>query len=126
MSLITIFKAHERFMNYYGEKHARLNRDQSVFGETKRTWFMSLISPVLFYAPEAYLKNMQSLTVDSLVNTPSWNKLILKLTEEWKEYTLYVRSHCSCSPCPLLDTLKPPGHRVVDFKCLLPCHSIVG
>ncbi|EKM77279.1 hypothetical protein AGABI1DRAFT_130367 [Agaricus bisporus var. burnettii JB137-S8] len=81
---------HHRFLNFHGEMHARLNRDQSVFQKTKRTWFMSLVSPLLLYAPETYLQNIQSLAVDGLVDKPSWNRLTSNLTEEWKESILYA------------------------------------
>lgn len=90
LASLIVFTVHQRFLNFHGEIHARLNRDQSVFQKTKRTWFMDLVSPLLLYAPETYLRNVQSLAVDGLVDKPSWNKLTSELTEEWKENTLYV------------------------------------
>lgn len=122
---IIVFTAHERFLNCYGEKHARLNGDQSVFDETKRTWFMSLFSPFLLYAPEPYLKKIQLLVVDSLVKKSSWGKLISELTDEWRECTLFVRTCCASCLYLLIHTSTSLGYRIVDFKCLLLGYSIV-
>ncbi|KAF9448056.1 hypothetical protein P691DRAFT_705693 [Macrolepiota fuliginosa MF-IS2] len=106
---------HERFINFYGEKCARLCHGQSVFEEAQRTWFVSLVSPIVFYAPESYLKKLQSMSVDSFVNNPSWDKLLTKLTDEWKEYTLYgtvlLTSNVSFLAIQSLDALGSHGYR---------------
>ena len=82
---------HERFLNLHGQKLARLNRDQSIHPERKRTYLMTVISPFLLYGPEVYLRKLREITVDCLVNNLVWKDLLKQLTADWKEFTLYVR-----------------------------------
>lgn len=86
---------HERFINYHGQEAARLSRYQSVHGEPswqdqKRSWLMSILSPILFYAPDEHLCNLGKVWVDRIVAKQPWVKLISKLTTEWAEHTAFV------------------------------------
>ncbi|TFK34462.1 hypothetical protein BDQ12DRAFT_738201 [Crucibulum laeve] len=82
--------AHERFLNLHGERAARLNKDQSIHPKRQRTLFMNIVSPFLFYGSGTHLKKLEKMSVDFLVNKPSWSKLLQNLTEEWKEFILYA------------------------------------
>ncbi|KAJ7096267.1 hypothetical protein C8R44DRAFT_372560 [Mycena epipterygia] len=86
---------HERFINYHGQEAARLSRYQSVHGEPswqdkKRSWLMSILSPILFYAPDVHLCNLGKVWVDRIVAKQPWVKLISKLTSEWAEHTAFA------------------------------------
>ncbi|KAJ6586976.1 hypothetical protein DFH09DRAFT_1142160 [Mycena vulgaris] len=83
---------HERFINYHGQEAARLTRHQSVHGpsQDRRSWLMSVLSPILFYAPDTYLYNLDKIWVDNIAaKEPSIN-WISKLTTEWTEHTAFV------------------------------------
>lgn len=43
------------------------------------------------YGPDAHLKVLEDMSVDQFVNRTSWNRLLQKLTDEWREFTLFVR-----------------------------------
>ena len=94
--------AHERFLSHHGQRTARLCRDQSVHGDAvgRRTWLMWLISPPLFFAPNVHLERLEKMTIDQIVNRPSWQRLLDELTSEWREFILYVSvtppRYCLC------------------------------
>jgi hypothetical protein len=49
--------ASSRFINFYGQKGARLTNDQTIYGvEPKRTYLIKTLSIFLFYAPELHLR----------------------------------------------------------------------
>lgn len=85
---------HERFRNLYGETGARLLLGQTIHPKQekkKRTVMMKLLLPVFFFAPREHLRRLETITVDRLVNLKSWKELQERLTDDWKEHTLYVR-----------------------------------
>ncbi|KAJ7860901.1 hypothetical protein B0H13DRAFT_2073271 [Mycena leptocephala] len=83
--------ARKQFFNFHGEKTARLNNDQSVYGyNPKRTYLITLISPLLFNAPLHHLRTMEIANMDQLINFSSWHQLITRLRTEWQELVLYV------------------------------------
>lgn len=81
---------HERYLNLHGEQAARLNRHQSIHQERHRSRFIKIMSPFLLYGPENHLRKLVKISVDSIVNKSSWFQYLQKLTDEWKELTLYV------------------------------------
>ncbi|KAF7354688.1 hypothetical protein MSAN_01382500 [Mycena sanguinolenta] len=73
-----------RFYNSHGEKTARLNNDQSVYGSMPRrsqifTW---LSSPLLFNVPLRYLQTLEVVNTDQLINYASWKRFITALHSE--------------------------------------------
>ena len=52
---------------------------------------MTVISPFLLYGAEAHLKKLQEITTDSLVNEVPWKEMLGQVTDEWREFTIYVR-----------------------------------
>jgi len=81
---------HERLLHLHGEKGARLNIDQSIHPETSRTFIIKILSPLLLFGPEVHFRKLEKISVDSLVRKHDWNKLLEELTDDWKEFTLYV------------------------------------
>ncbi|KAJ7860912.1 hypothetical protein B0H13DRAFT_2568763 [Mycena leptocephala] len=82
--------ARERFFHFHGEKTPRLNNDQSVYGHNpKRSYLITLISPLLFNAPLHHLHAMEIVNMDQLINYSSWYQLIAALRTEWQELVLY-------------------------------------
>ena len=70
---------------------ARLNRNQSIHPERHRTLLMTIISPFLLYGAEAHLRKLQEITTDSLVNEVLWKDMLGRITDEWREFIIYVR-----------------------------------
>lgn len=85
--------AYHRFLNFHGVNGARLSRDQSVYGESKssRSPLITLLSPLLFNAPEVHLRGLDSIWVDSIICILPWGQFIERLQTDWQEYILYVR-----------------------------------
>jgi hypothetical protein len=80
-----------RFCNFHGEQHARLNIETSIHSEgPKYPQLLALISPFLFYAPDAYYKELHKIFVDGMVVGHRWQEFIGKLTEEWQSFLLLV------------------------------------
>jgi len=50
---------------------------------------MKVISPLLLYGAEAHLRKLQEITTDFLVNKVLWKEMLGRITDEWKEFTIY-------------------------------------
>src|SRR5579863_2224351 len=87
--------AHWRFLYFHGQKHARLVRNQSVYDKPKRerSIFITLLSPLLFLAPEVHLREMEKLWTDDVIIESVWKGFMSKLLSEWNDLILWVRSH---------------------------------
>ncbi|KAJ7485410.1 hypothetical protein FB451DRAFT_1229644 [Mycena latifolia] len=80
-----------RVYNFHGEPGARLNVDQSVYGTVrKRTLLITLLSPLLFYAPDFHLAGLHTIYTDGLIRHRGWAEFITRLNSEWQEFTLYA------------------------------------
>jgi hypothetical protein len=85
--------AHDRFLNFHGLPHARLDLDQSVYDAEKRpqSVLFRALSFFLFFAPEVYLQSLEKAYTDKTVLVRVWKPLIHKLNTEWQDFTLLVR-----------------------------------
>ena len=70
---------------------ARLNRNQSIHPEKQKTLLMRVISPFLLYGAEAHLRRLQEMTTDSVVNEVLWKEMLGRITDEWRDFIIYVR-----------------------------------
>ena len=52
---------------------------------------MTIVSPFLLHGAEVHLKKLQEITTDSLINEVLWKEMLGRITDEWREFTLYVR-----------------------------------
>ncbi|KAJ7178507.1 hypothetical protein C8R43DRAFT_871384, partial [Mycena crocata] len=72
------------FLNFYGQNEARLYRQPSIYegqsNQTKRSWLMSILSPILFYAPDVHLDSLNKIWVDRIAAKEPWNKFRLGRT----------------------------------------------
>jgi hypothetical protein len=57
--------------------------------------FISLLSLLLFLAPEVHLREMEKLWTDDIIIESVWKKFMSKLLGEWNDLILWVRSQ-SC------------------------------
>ncbi|KAN0127127.1 hypothetical protein V8E53_015065 [Lactarius tabidus] len=82
--------AHWRFLYFHGQKIARLDKHQTVHDEPKRerSFFITLLSPMLFLAPEIHLQEIEKLWTDEIIIDAAWKGFVPKLLEEWQELIL--------------------------------------
>ena len=52
---------------------------------------MRVISPFLLYGAEAHLRRLQEMTTDSVVNEVLWKEMLGRITDEWRDFIIYVR-----------------------------------
>jgi len=85
------FFAHWRFLYFHGQKHARLVRDQTVYDKPKRerSILITLLSPLLFLAPEVHLREMEKLWTDEVIIETDWKTFMSKLLGEWEGVILW-------------------------------------
>ena len=92
-----ICPAHWRFLHFHGQRHARVVRDMTAYDNPsrERSMFISLLSPLLFLAPEVHLREMEKLWTDDFISESVWKRFMSKLLGEWNDLILWVRSHVS-------------------------------
>ncbi|KDR80111.1 hypothetical protein GALMADRAFT_136654 [Galerina marginata CBS 339.88] len=83
---------HSRFLNFYGETCARIERHYSVYGTpiVSRTWLVKSLSPLLFSAPDFHLQTLQKMWVDGLMHKAVWDMSVKKMSDEWQEFVLFA------------------------------------
>ena len=71
-------------------------RDQTVYDKPKRqrSLLITLLSPVLFLAPEVHLRDMEKLWTDDVIIETVWKSFMTKLLTEWESTILWVRIQC--------------------------------
>ncbi|EPQ51500.1 hypothetical protein GLOTRDRAFT_140929 [Gloeophyllum trabeum ATCC 11539] len=88
--LMAVF-AHARFLDYHGQRGARLARNQSIYDyettvEHSRSFV--LLSYVLLYTPTRYLYMLEKMWVDKVVSLSSWTRFNEQLQQEWSNLLL--------------------------------------
>jgi len=85
------FFAHWRFLYGHGQQHARLIRHQTVYSGVRhpRTLLITLLSMLLFLAPEVHLKDLEKLWTDEIIIETVWKSFMSKLLGEWEELILW-------------------------------------
>ena len=112
-----LFKDLKMFLNFHGQPGARLNRQQSVYGNrtNRRTWFIRTISIFLFSAPDVHLETLQKMWVDGILHHAIWEESLKKVSDEWREFTLNVSHEIEATICiHLMSYLR--------FHCLGHCY----
>jgi len=61
--------------------------------ERERSILITLLSPLLFLAPEVHLREMEELWTDSIILQRVWKSFMDKLLGEWDEIILWVMFH---------------------------------
>ncbi|KAG2055999.1 hypothetical protein BDR06DRAFT_305552 [Suillus hirtellus] len=81
---------HCQYLNYYGQRGARLSRDQTVHGNSyeKRSIMMKCLAPLLFNAPYEHVHSLHKLYVDSIVHQLDWRTFVQKLNAEMQDFNL--------------------------------------
>jgi hypothetical protein len=84
--------AHWKFLFAHGQQHARLIRHQTMYSRPKhpRSLLITLLSLVLFLAPEVHLRDVEKLWTDEIIFETVWKSFMNKLLGEWEELILWV------------------------------------
>ncbi|EMD31924.1 hypothetical protein CERSUDRAFT_119253 [Gelatoporia subvermispora B] len=87
---IWVMIARHRYDHFYGEKCARLCRDQRVFDwtEVKPSFAKRLCSSILFDFPEIIRNRLEDLYVDQIVYKIHWDNFINSTKRGWRENAL--------------------------------------
>jgi hypothetical protein len=56
----------------------------------ERTVLITLVSPLLFFVPEIYLRDLERLWTDQVLIEAVWKAFMAKLLEEWQDVVLWV------------------------------------
>ncbi|KAH0579355.1 hypothetical protein H2248_003495 [Termitomyces sp. 'cryptogamus'] len=85
-----IFK--NRFINYYGERGARLDSSQSIYSDKgpQRTWCIEIFSPLLLFAPDVHLKSLNELWVDQVTPKRRCVEFFIKMNDQWREHIVHA------------------------------------
>ncbi|KAN0131778.1 hypothetical protein V8E53_010429 [Lactarius tabidus] len=84
--LLSIF-TYWRFIYFHGQRGAGFGRHGTV--QRKRTFLVTLVSPVLFNSPKAYLQELEGILVlDKAVGENRWRSFISGLLKEWEQLIL--------------------------------------
>ncbi|KAK0201106.1 hypothetical protein DFS33DRAFT_1106209 [Desarmillaria ectypa] len=84
--------AHDRFLHFYGEPAARLNRGTSVYDKNKvykRSFLFHVFNCLLFAAPCAHLHEIESMLSDGLLSRVAWRDFIDQICKDWSHLTIY-------------------------------------
>lgn len=84
------FFLYARYLNFFGQKGARLTNDQTIYGtQPKRTYLIKTMSVLLFSAPEVHLKGLESIYTDYVLCQHRWAQFITPLQADWSGLVLY-------------------------------------
>ncbi|KAK0189894.1 hypothetical protein F5146DRAFT_1139392 [Armillaria mellea] len=84
--------AHERFLQFYGEPAARLNRGTSIYDKNrvhKRSLLFHILKCLLFAASCAHLREIEYMLSDGLLSQVAWRDFVEKICKDWSHLTLY-------------------------------------
>ena len=52
---------------------------------------MKMLSPLLLHGAEVYFMKLQEITNDFLINEVLWKEMLGRISDEWRDFTIYVR-----------------------------------
>ncbi|KAG0708389.1 hypothetical protein DFH29DRAFT_479131 [Suillus ampliporus] len=82
----------DKFVNFCGQPGARLDADQSLYGDSDarpKTFLFRVTNIVLFGSPDAYSKALNNIWVDYTIVQRRWKIFINGLNSEWNGYTIF-------------------------------------
>jgi hypothetical protein len=91
---------HERFLNFYGQRGARLNWNDSVYDPSrvgsKRSLPFQLSSFLFFWgAPCLQIKEFEKIWVDQIIRIDGWKYLMKKSKSSWAQHGSLVVFACN-------------------------------
>ncbi|KAK0478863.1 hypothetical protein IW261DRAFT_191354 [Armillaria novae-zelandiae] len=123
--------AHERFLHFYGEPAARLNRGTSIYDKSKvhkRSFLFHILKCLLFAAPCTHLREIESMLSDGLLSQVAWRDFIDRNCKNWSHLTLYstVLINVDVAFSSIQSTLIRQvrlSRLLYTFRCFLPSEA---
>jgi len=81
---------HTRFINFFGEKNARLFRTQIKPEEKPPSVWLKIAFLLLFDAPSTHLITLQELWVDEVLYSEGWRKFMEALVADWQDLIFWT------------------------------------
>ncbi|KAG1908899.1 uncharacterized protein F5891DRAFT_32125 [Suillus fuscotomentosus] len=81
-----------KFVNFCGQPGARLDVDQSLYGEhdtRSNKPILYIMNVILFGSPVAQSRAIHRIWVDETIVQPRWKDFIDRMTTEWNGYTIF-------------------------------------
>lgn len=96
---LTLNPEYKMFENYYGESHARLNQDQSVFDSevVSRAPLLRIFSAFLFWMPDQCMVRLEKIWIDDMLCFVRWHEFIADMKREWEKTITPVSQIRLCS-----------------------------
>ncbi|KAF9227021.1 hypothetical protein BS17DRAFT_764376 [Gyrodon lividus] len=80
---------HHYFLNFHGERGARLHFDQTIYGwRYYPSLLMTVCAPLLFMAPVTNVRSLHKIFVDGIANRDKWNIFVNRLNSQLQDTNL--------------------------------------
>ncbi|KAG2746038.1 hypothetical protein P692DRAFT_20836098 [Suillus brevipes Sb2] len=82
----------DKFANFCGQPGARLDADQSLYGDSipgPKSILYRVMNVILFGSPDAQSKALHKIWVDYTIVQRRWKNFINRLNSEWNGYTIF-------------------------------------
>ncbi|KAG1821404.1 hypothetical protein EV424DRAFT_1612093 [Suillus variegatus] len=82
----------DKFANFCGQPGARLDVDQSLYGDSvphPKSILFRVMNVILFGSPDAQSKALHKIWVDYTIVQRRWKNFISRLNNEWNGYTIF-------------------------------------
>ncbi|GLB41329.1 putative expressed protein [Lyophyllum shimeji] len=83
----------DQFLNFHVQYEARLSYSQSMYSGYQRhprTWFIKVLSPLLFFSANVQVVALEELWVDGLLLKTRCAEFFAKINTEWGEYIVHA------------------------------------
>jgi len=119
--LMSLFSK-QRYINFFGQREARLSNDQSILGldhdKKQRTWLNTTVSALLLFTQEPHLDALSTMYTDRVVCQPKWSKFIHRMEGEWRELvrigTILLTANVAFLAIPSVDTSLSSGSNPIS------------
>ncbi|KAG1838047.1 hypothetical protein C8R48DRAFT_791482, partial [Suillus tomentosus] len=91
LHFLTTLLGSTKFMNFCGQPSARLDVDQSLYGESdaSKNMLFRAMNVILFGSPDAQSRAFHKILVDQNIVDARWKQYIDKLNSDWNGYTIF-------------------------------------
>ena len=81
-----------KFLHFHGQKTSRQSIGHSIYKDSGHwhTILTRVFSPILFFFPDAYMRELVKVGADGIVVEDLWKESLNKLVSEWSDFALYV------------------------------------
>ncbi|TFK26151.1 hypothetical protein FA15DRAFT_667829 [Coprinopsis marcescibilis] len=80
----------DRFIYLHGEKGARLQPSQTIFGIWENSWFFETLNAIMLFGPGVHIRKLKSMSIDNIVTEKVWQKFRKSILDDWRDVVLYA------------------------------------